>query len=164
MVDIEKIKNDIEKLYARTAGSSRDIPLELQAVELAHFARDYIRAASKLDVFMLEHWLPVLQLTGHAVELSLKACIAAAQSVPPLGHDLIELYRQAEALGFELAAPQFAAIVHLRHFYFQDLATGTKFKVRYPTRQDERLGGAVPTNATFTSVVDALLKQAAQRE
>jgi hypothetical protein len=44
------------------------------------------------------------------------------------------------------------------------LATGTKYKTRYPANRDERLGGAVPNNSIFTSIVDALLIQAKERE
>jgi hypothetical protein len=135
----------------------------LQAGELAHFAREYISAASILDRDWPEHVLPTLQLTGHAVELSLKACLASAGSVPPVEHDLVALYREAEKLGFALDESQMAAIVHLRHFYFKDLATGTKHKARYPTPRIEELGGAMPRNSTFTSVVNALLDQASPR-
>jgi HEPN domain-containing protein len=134
MDKIEEILKKIEKLYERTKHETvADVPLVLLAGELAAFARDYISAASILERESPEHWLPILQLTGHAVELSLKACLASAGTVPPVGHDLVELYRGAEARGFALNEPQFAAIVHLRHFYFEDLATGTRYKARYPT-------------------------------
>ncbi len=163
MIDIEEILKKVQRLYERTDRATVDVPLALQAKELAHFARDYIAAASILEREVPQYWLPILQLTGHAVELSLKACLASANSVPPSGHDLIDLYRQAEKLGFQLDAAKFAASVHLRHFYFEDLSTGTRYKARYPTRQDERLGGAVPSNSTFTATVDTLLDQAPQK-
>jgi len=163
MANIEEIVEKIERLYERTKHATVDVPLVLQARELAHFAKDYISAASVLERESPEHWLPILRLTGQAVELSLKACLASAGTVPPFQHDLVELYRAAERLGFALDAPWLAAIVHLQHFYFKDLATGTRYKARYPTSQDERLGGAVPPNSTFTSVVNALLDQASQR-
>jgi hypothetical protein len=162
MIDAEKIKDAIEKLYTPTNGPNVDIPLALRAMQLAEFAKEYIAAASIVEREAPQYWLPRLQLTGHAIELALKACIASANSDPPVEHDLIELYRQAEKLGFELDEAGFAAIVHLRHFYYQDLATGTKHKARYPTKQDERLGGAVPSNSTFISVVNSLVEQAAQ--
>jgi hypothetical protein len=163
MTDIEAILKEIEKLYEHSNGTTIDVPLKLQARQLGYFARDYIGAASILERHTPQHWLPILQLTGQAIELSLKACLASANSVPTLGHDLIDLYRRAASLGFELDAPKFAAIVHLQHLYFKDLATGTKYKARYPTKQDEGLGGSVPTNSTFTSVVDALLDQAKRK-
>ena len=163
MINTEEIQKKLEKLYERKGPATVDIPLELQAKELGSFARDYIAAASILEREASQHWLPLMQLTGHAVELSLKACLASANSAPPIGHDLIKLYRKVEKLGFKLDGPKFAAIVHLQHFYFEDLSTRTKYKARYPTKQNESLGGSVPSNSTFTSIVDSLLDQAEQR-
>jgi HEPN domain-containing protein len=105
----------------------------------------------------------MLQLTGQAVELALKGCLAASAVVPPIGHDLVNLVRQVQSHGFELDSSMCAAIVHLQHFYFQDLATGTKFKTRYPSAQFERLGGAVPSNSTFGHIVTVLSNQAEKR-
>lgn len=164
MTDVDAILKKIEELYNNSSATTIDVPLALQAKNFGYLARSYIAAASIVDGHAPQHWLPILQLTGQAVELSLKACLASAGSVPPAGHDLIDLYRRSAALGFQLDAPMFAAIVHLQHFYFRDLATGTKFKARYPTRKSEPVGGAVPSNAVFSSIVDALLHQAKQRE
>jgi hypothetical protein len=164
MTDVEGILKKIQDLYRIPGAAPVDVPLGLHAREFGYLARSYIAAASVVDSHAPQHWLPILQLTGQAVELSLKSCLASAGSVPPSGHDLIDLYRQSAALGFALDAPMFAAIVHLQHFYFMDLATGTRFKARYPTKRRERLGGAVPSNAVFSSIVDALLDQARQRE
>ena len=114
MTDIEEILKKIQRLYERTDRATVDVPLALQAMGLAHFARDYIAAASILEREVPQFWLPILQLTGHAVELSLKACLASANSVPPSGHDLInsavrlasrrvwlpsKFYRQSERRG-----------------------------------------------------------------
>lgn len=163
MADIDEILQRVERLYQQKAPTQVDVPLALQARVLGYFAKDYIAAASVLDREGSQRWLPIMQLTGHAVELSLKSCLASADVSPPHGHDLIALYRTAETLGFELDNRDFAAVVHLHHFYFQDLSTATKFKARYPARQSEHLGGAVPSNSTFTSIVDKLLHQAEQR-
>ena len=78
MANIEEIVEKIERLYERTQHATVDVPLVLQARELAHFAKHYISAASVLERESPEHWLPILQLTGQAVELSLKACLASA--------------------------------------------------------------------------------------
>ena len=163
MIDTEDILKRIGALYEHLGAGSVDVPLALQAVELASFARDYMAAARIIEREGPQYWLPVLQTTGHAVELALKACLASAGTAPQSTHDLIELYRHAERLGFELDAPAFATIVHLRHFYFQDLATGTRHKARYPARRDEPLGGAVPNSSTFTEIVESLLAQASRR-
>ena len=110
-----------------------------------------------------QHWLQVLQMTGQAIESSLKACLAAAGTTPPREHDLVKLYRLVEKLGFQLDDSDKAALVHLNHFYFQDLATTTKHKARYPTNKSENLGGAFPSNATFVSIIDSLIEQAEKR-
>ena len=83
-------------------------------------------------------------MTGQAVESALKACLTSAQTEPPKHHNLVQLYDLASKHGFTLGDPDLAAIVHLRHFYFRDVATGTRYKTRYPTEQMEQLGGAVP--------------------
>jgi len=126
-------------------------------------AKDYIAAASVIEREGPHLWLPMLQLTGQAVELALKACLAATQDSLPVGHNLVSLVRQAQARGLVLDSPMCAAIVHLQHFYSQDLATRTRFKARYPSTKVEHLGGAVPSNSTFTTIVTALLDQAKQR-
>ena len=101
-------------------------------------------------------------MTGHAVELSLKACLVAA-GTKPHGHDLVGLYKDAADLGFQLEDSDIAALIHLQHFYFQDLATSTKYKARYPTISSETLGGSVPSNATFVAIIHSLIEQAEQK-
>ena len=163
MTDIERIRRKIERLYEGFEEPKVNVPLALQVRQWISFAKEYIGAASILEKEAPQYWLPVLQMTGQAVESSLKACLAAANTDPPNHHDLIQLYTRAAELGFELDDSDLAAIVHLRHFYFHDLSTNTKFKTRYPTKQDERLGGTVPSNSTFVSIVHSLIEQAADR-
>jgi HEPN domain-containing protein len=163
MTDIEEIRKQVAALYEPFADVGREVPLALRAREYMFLAGDYIAAASVIERDGPHHWLPMLQLTGQAVELALKACLAASDHAPPIGHDLVSLVRQAQARGFVLDSSMCAAIVHLQHFYFQDLATGTKYKARYPSTKVERLGGAVPRNSTFTKIVTVLLDQAKQR-
>ena len=50
-------------------------------------------------------------------------------------------------------------IVHLNHHYFRDLDTNTKYKVRYPTNNAERLGGVVPEVYRYKEVLKSLTKQ-----
>jgi hypothetical protein len=165
MIDTDGIRKAIERIYQfyESANQGREVPLRLQARPMTHFAQDYIAAAAVVSEHSPQRVLPMLQLTGHAVEVSLKACLASAGVHPPTGHDLLELYGQAHELGFELDAPAYAAIVHLQHFYFRDLATGTKFKSRYPTKRTETLGGSVPDNSVYTAIVSSLCEQAYQR-
>ena len=164
MTDIEQIQRQIEKIYqaikVRLVGN---VPPTLQVRQWTWFAKAYIDSASIVGKEAPQHWLPVLQMTGQAVESSLKACLVAANTEPPNKHNLVNLYRLAAELGFQLADSDIAAIVHLQHFYFQDLATGTRYKARYPTNISEPLGGAVPSNATFVSMIHTLIEQAEQK-
>ena len=164
MADIEQIKRQIEKLYkAVKVQPVVDVPPKQQVMQWAWFAKGYIAAASIVRKEAPQHLLPILQMTGQAIESSLKACLAAADSSPPIGHDLVELYQLAEELGFQLDDSDKAALIHLNHFYFRDLATNIKHKARYPTNTSERLGGSVPKDATFVSIIGSLIEQAEKR-
>src|SRR5262245_64582760 len=123
VTDIAKIKKQISAGYERFAAERGiDVPLFLQARQLLSGAADYIAAAGILDEDGHHTW-PRLQLTGHAVELALKACLASAGVTPAHGHDLVAFFEQAQQHGFDLDEPSCAALVHLHHFYAQDLAT-----------------------------------------
>jgi len=164
VTDIEQIQRQIEKLYKSIKKPPAvDIPPTLQVRQWVWFAEEYIAAASIIENEARQHWLPVLQMTGHAIESSLKACLVAAGTRPPFRHDLVELYRLAAELGFQLDDSDIAALVHLQHFYFRDLATNTLYKARYPTELSERLGGSVPSNETFVSITHSLIEQAKQK-
>ena len=162
-MDVKTILNKIQDLYDRSSTAITEVPLGLQAHHFEYLARSYVGAASVVERHAPHHWLPIVQLTGQAVELSLKACLASAGVTPPASHDLVDLYHHAATLGFHLDARMFAVIVHLQHMYFEDLGTGKKFKSRYPAKRNERLGGSLSNNSEFTSIVDALLDQAKQR-
>ena len=162
MIDIQKIQKEIAWLYASADDAQIDVPLAVQANQLVSFAKQYITAASIVDKEAPQLILPIIQLTGHAVELSLKACLASKNVDPRKEHKLTNLFRKAQELGFELSESEFAAIVRLQHFYYRDLKTGTDYKARYPTIRDEPLGGSLPPNSTFTSIVNSLIKQATQ--
>jgi len=164
VTDIEKIQHQIEKLYkAIEVQPAVDVPPTLKVRQWAWFAEEYIAAASIVENEARQHWLPVLQMTGQAIESSLKACLVAAGGTPPPLHDLVKLYQLAAELGFQLDDSDIAALVHLQHFYFQDLATNTKYKARYPAELSEKLGGSVPSNETFVSIINSLIEQAKQK-
>ena len=164
MTDIEQIQQKIARIYqAVEVQPMVNAPPKVQVMEWTCFAKEYIAAASIVAKEAPQHFLPVLQMTGQAIESSLKACLVAANTEPPNQHDLVNLYRLAAELGFQLADSDIAAIVHLQHFYFQDLATNTRYKARYPTNNNEMVGGSVPSNATFVSIIDSLIEQAEQK-
>jgi hypothetical protein len=140
MSEIKRIQRKIEKLYRAIEEPEIDVPLAVQVRQWVSFAEEYISAASIVDSQAPLNWLSRLLMTGQAVELALKACLAAANVIPPNHHNLIQLYELASKHGFHLDNPDLAAIVHLGHFYFQDLVTSTKYKTRYPATKTERLG------------------------
>jgi HEPN domain-containing protein len=163
MTDIERIRWQIEALYGAVDEPSKALPLELQAYGWASFAKEYIHAASVLEREGPQYLLPTLQLTGQAIESSLKSCLGAANGEPPNAHDLIRLYELASKQGFRLPDRDLAAIVHLHHHYFQDLNTSTRYKSRFPTKQTERLGGVHPRNSDYVSIIRSLSEQAILR-
>jgi len=164
MADIDKIKQKIADSY-RTIDKQpqMQVPLVLQVQIWISFAKEYLDAAVIVTKEKPQYMLPILQLTGQAIESSIKACLASANTEPPNIHDLVKLYRLSEKHGFQLDDLGIAAIVHLQHFFFQDLATGTRYKSRYPTKTNERLGGAIPSIETFISVAQSLIEQADSR-
>ena len=93
----------------------------------------------------------------------MKACIASIGAKPPICHDLVKLYKDIEKHGFHLDDRSQALIVHLNHYYYKDLGTGTKFKLRYPTETSERSGGAIPPHSDMEVISNTLIEQAASR-
>jgi len=87
MTAIEQIRCKIETIYQAIKEPKVNVPLALQVRQWISFAEDYIGAASILEREAPQHWLPLLQMTGQAVESSLKVCLAAANIDPPNHHD-----------------------------------------------------------------------------
>jgi HEPN domain-containing protein len=160
MSPILDIQERISQLYKMAHEPSAKVPLSVQALEWLAFARMYAEAATLVAEHAEHLWLPRLQLTGQAVELALKACLAASESQPPVDHDLVKLYVLIAKQGYLLSEFEQAAIVHLAHFYHRDLATKTRFKARYPAPTTEQLGGAVPDDATYSQLIRSLCTQA----
>jgi HEPN domain-containing protein len=161
--EIRKLQEQIASSYKAIENREIVLPASIQVDNWVHFAREYIAAATLVAEQSPYNVWPRLQMTGQAVESSLKACLTAARAETPIDHDLVRHYELAEGHGFRLGRFAMAALVHLGHFYFQDVATGTKFKIRYPTKKTERLGGAVPENASYVSIVQDLCDQAIRR-
>jgi len=163
MSKIEKVRNNIKKLYKLINESQFQIQEEIQALHWAYIAVDFLTAASILEKKGFHFIKPKLQLTGHAIECSMKACIASVGAKPPNKHDLVQLYKVLDKYGFHLDDRSKAMIVHLNHHYYQDLGTGTKFKLRYPTETTEGSGGAIPVHSDMVAISNILLEQAASR-
>ena len=77
MSKIEKAQSNIKKLYELINEPSFPIPKEMQALHWAYIAVEFLIAASILDKKGFHFTNPKLQLTGHAIECSMKACIAS---------------------------------------------------------------------------------------
>lgn len=163
MATIEQLHERLKKSHAEPTGQAVAVPLPLQSYLLAGRAEEYIGAASVLDQARPRYLLPMLQLTGHAIECTFKACLAIAELTPPNSHSLVELCSMAVKAGFRLEDRDLAMLVHLHHLYYEDLTTGTRFKARYPTRTVESLGGSIPDHSTFVSIIRSLHVQIADR-
>lgn len=164
MQNVDQLHRRVKQLYEGSEVRSTRVPLAMQAYDWARLATSYIGAASILEQQPPPKFcLPRLQLTGHAMECSLKACLAAADKRPPKYHDLVRLCMAAGGYGFALEDRKLAMIVHLNHFYYQDLGTGSRFKTRYPTQTFERCGGGMPSHSTFVEIVWEVIGHARQR-
>lgn len=163
MSKIEKVQREIKKLFELNNKNSYQIPKEMQAFSWACIAIEYLTAASILEQKEPHFTLPKLQLTGHAIECSIKACIASVGAKTPKEHDLVKLYKIIEKHGFHLDDQYQAFICLLNHYYYQDLGTGTKFKSRFPPKNSEGLGGPIPCHSDMEFISNTLLEQAASR-
>ncbi|MCU7920279.1 MAG: hypothetical protein KZQ95_18255 [Candidatus Thiodiazotropha sp. (ex Epidulcina cf. delphinae)] len=163
MSKIEKAQSKIKKLYELVNEPSFPIQKEMQVLHWAYIAVNFLTAASILDKKGHYFINPKLQLTGHAIECSMKACIASVAANPPNKHDLVQLYKVIDKHGFHLDDRSQALIVHLNHHYYQDFGTGTKFKLRYPTETTESLGGAYLHHSDIVAISNTLIEQAASR-
>jgi HEPN domain-containing protein len=160
MKKILEIQHKLQCIYEASEEPTVKVPLALQTMEWKYFAESYAAAAKLIAETAPWLFLPRLQLAGHSVELALKACLSASGVQPPNEHNLVKLYCLVSDRGFKLNELEQACIVHLEHFYHQDLSTRTKFKARYPTTPSERRGGAVPDNSVFEAIVRSLCRQA----
>ena len=91
MADIDRILGELNRAYQYNQ-SGGEIPLHLRARILCSYAKEYASAAAVLESSGPQHILARTQLTGHALELAMKACVAAAGKEPPRGqegHDLV---------------------------------------------------------------------------
>ena len=163
MSKIEETQRKIKKAYKLSNGSAEEISERMQALYWAYIAVEFLTAAAILDKKGPHFIRPMLQLTGHAIECSMKACIASVAHEPPKNHDLVQLYKVIDKHGFHLDDRAQALIVHLNHNYYQDLGTGTKCKLCYPFETSERTEGAIPPHSDMVAISNSLIEQAASK-
>ncbi|MEN6424723.1 MAG: HEPN domain-containing protein [Phycisphaerales bacterium] len=147
MSEIEETQYRIKEAYQYISEPALPLPREMQAIDWWYIAVEYLMGASILDKKEPHFTGPRLQLTGHAIECSMKACFASVGANPPNTHDLVRLYTLVDKHGFHLENRLQAMLVHLNCHYYQDLGTGSKYKLRYPTETSERSGGAIPNHS-----------------
>ena len=123
----------VRQFMAEQALPLDPLPLYMQVLEWTAFAEIYLSAARALETGAeLEHLYPKTQITGHAIECALKACIAAHGATVPQIHDLVDLADRVLELGIKLSDIDLTCIVNLNREYYRDPVTATKFKARYP--------------------------------
>jgi hypothetical protein len=144
----------------------RATPTYLTTLEYVNYAESYILAAGIVAERSPISFLPLMQLTGHAIECAMKACISATGSKPPKGpegHSLVGLGDCILGLGFEVTEQHKAFAVLVNHLYASDLATGSSYKARYPSPNMEGLGGSIPPHDALRQLVESLCCQAKMR-
>jgi hypothetical protein len=126
------------------------------------FAKQYSKAAASLDELTDPLELPRGQLFGHAIECALKAFFTAKGKTIPKGskgHNLVAMAIEAEEFGCRVTELQANAIVQLSSEYFQDIATESKFKTRYPLDHPGTRVSIVGNFDELIGVVDSICTQ-----
>jgi hypothetical protein len=108
------------------------VPHYMHVMEWIGYATMYKDAARELHEPAPQFALPRLQLSGHAMECALKACIVAKGEAPARTHDLVQLVDTVVSLGYVVIQRDLGSIVHLNQNYFSSMLSGTRFKARYP--------------------------------
>lgn len=167
MSDIRRIYQEVAKLYPATREPKIKMSPADQVKWYISYAQDFIAAASIIDSRASQHVRSRWQMTGQAVELALKTCIIVAtrKNAPrgKKGHDLIKLCEMISEYGFHLEERDVAALCHLGHVYSWDLATGSKYKSRYPADYYEPNVAIDPGSSAFESIVQSLIEQAKEK-
>lgn len=165
MVSARDIQARLQPLYdSSPAFPTEDVPSFLHAKEWIGFATMYAEAARALSGGAAQTFvLPALQLAGHSVECALKACIISAQGSYKNTHDLASLTDCALDLGYVMHEPSVVQIVHLNQNYFVSMASGTKYKARYPIERFEARREPVVSTALIYNIVKDLCAQADRR-
>jgi hypothetical protein len=163
--------SQVRKVYERISPILKSIPAPLaekkrsqrhQIRDWIAFAKQYGKAAALLDELPDPLELPRGQLFGHAIECALKAFFTAKGKPTPKGskgHNLVAMAIEAEEFGCRITELQAIAIVQLSSEYFQDIATESKFKTRYPLNHPETRASIVGSFDELRGVVESICTQ-----
>lgn len=127
---------------------------------LSIFAKQYIAASEALrdrDPPLTQPWI---QVSGHAVECSLKSFICASGQTVPKHHDLVDLLDLAQQNGLVIEDNDTMMLVYLNHQYSRDLHTSTRYKARYPSDKWEMIDVTIPPQDFLLRIVHDICSQA----
>ena len=161
MTQIENTKRKLKDLF-KSGGiqDGSEMPNELRVLLLFTYARNYLLSAEIIEKEASHLFMQSLHLSGQAIELALKAYILSCNEQPREIHDLVVLTTRSQNLGLMLEEIECSSIVLLNHYFFQDLATQTKFKTRYPPKAQEMSGGPIPDQKIWKRLFDKLVSHA----
>jgi len=139
----------------------KPIPIFEKVQHWSHLAKQYLLASDYLrtrDVLLLQPWF---QVTGHAIECSVKAFICAVGSKVPTHHDLIKLLDIAVASGLVADKDDVVRVISINHIYYRDLQIKTRYKARFPSDRWEPIAGSIPEQRVLSRIVNEFCTQAA---
>jgi HEPN domain-containing protein len=125
------------------------------------YAKAYLSASVRLrdlDPPLLHPWA---QVTGHAVECSVKSFLYASGRDVPYEHNLVTLLDWALEAGLSVEERDIFLLVDINHLYFKDLRSNTLYKARYPAKHSEMFGGTIPDSQFLERIVGSFCDQAA---
>lgn len=127
----------------------------------SHFAKQYLLASEYLRTRDVPLLLPWFQVTGHAIECSVKAFICAVEEHVPKSHDLVKLLDTALASGLLACRDDVVHVIEINHIYSRDLQSQTSYKARFPTDRWEPISGSILEQQILARIVNDFCKQAA---
>ena len=124
------------------------------------YAKEYLSASEALIERDPPPFQPWIQVSGHAVECSVKSFLCASGQPVPEKHDLIGLLDLAQHCGLIIDDKDTMMLVHLNHQYSRDLHTSTRYKARYPSDRWELIGGTIPQQDFLLRIINDICGQA----
>ena len=139
----------------------KPVPIFEKVRHWSYLAEQYLLASDYLrtrDVPLLQPWF---QVTGHAIECSVKAFICAVGKHAPKKHNLIKLLDIAVASGLVADKGDVVHVISINHIYCRDLQSETRYKARFPSDRWEPIAGSIPEQRVLSRIVNEFCTQAA---
>ena len=154
---ISETEDNLRRIFDSGNSQGNEIPTELQVVSYFSYSNSFLSSAELLESLDPRLFMQTLHCTGQSIELALKGYILSCGETPGRIHNLIELAKKVEELGFQFEKIQESAVVLISHYFYEDLTTNTRFKTRYPSSNEEMVGGAIPDLNEIRKMVKSLL-------